>query len=125
MIRIRGQNTGAAVRVQPVTSADAVCQGVQGCTILSEGREVVRVHTVVPPIRVIGSHIRGVRRDGHGTREIDLLPTRSALASKCGTGQQLSSATPQIAHMSRDVARALIKTNAGYEAVAVCLESDT
>jgi len=75
--------------------------------------KVKLVSGIVSHRGVIGSHIGGVRRDGHRRRKVHLLPTRSTLPAEGGSDQQRPAAAPQTAGMRAGIQAALVKANAG------------
>ena len=122
MVGACGELTGTAVSIWPFRSCTRVGVGVQRRPIDACRRKVACIACVVADSGVVGGHIGSVGGNGHGTREVDLLPARSGFRREGCTSQEGAAAAPEIADMRAGVGGALVETNAGNIARRVGIE---
>src|SRR5260221_11563194 len=80
---------------------------------------------VAAAARVSGCHIAVAGLDWNGPQELDVLPTRCGLVTKCCAGKQSAVVGPQVADMRTGVACILIEAQAIDVAVGVGREAES
>ena len=125
LMRVRGKRAGVAVRENAVGTPWSICRRVQWSIVSGEGRKKAPIRAVVASGAEVRCHVQCVRSDGHGIREIDLLPAGSRFVGESSRGQQRSGAAPEIADVCSRVGSAFIEANTHDVAVHVGTERNT
>src|SRR5258708_3669512 len=118
-----GERTSAAP--YPVRSATPILQGMQRWIIHTGGGEIVPVDAPMPDSALVGGHVHSVRRNGHVSRKVRLLPAGSGIPRKNYFGQQRTCAAPQVTYVNAGVGCALVKANASDGTAGVRLERNS
>src|SRR6476661_1770953 len=86
--------------------------------------KVVRVGRIMADVSVIRHHIVRAGGDGHGSREIHLLPAGGTFSAERGLGKQLAVGGPQTAYVRAGVGAGFEEPNTIDHTVDVGIELD-
>src|SRR3982750_1462830 len=94
----------------------------KNAVIRPRSREIVHIASVVTCIGMIGDHVHSVWSNRNGESEVCTLPTVDRLIGKGRRGEQHTGTAPEASGVHSGIARVLVESDSGDEAIHVGLE---
>src|SRR5262249_39800048 len=119
------ETAGRAVAIHAVAATGRVGQRVERRVVDTRAGEEVLIVAVVAVGREVRRHIGGIRLDGDGGREVDLLPAARRFTRECSGGEAGAAAARQVANVRARVDAEFVEADASDVASGIRTELDT